>query len=108
MDMEALKEFLVCGGHLLALLRNAKDLMPKGPQREDAERAIAEAERALRISEASAARALDYQICRCSWPPQIALSIGPGGPYGERFRCPACKRVMPEDIPLPPPNTGIF
>jgi hypothetical protein len=98
MDLTSLKDYLTSVATLLTILKNAKDMIPKGPLRDDAERALAEAERALKISEASAASALNYQICRCTWPPQIATSIGVVG-WEEKFRCPACGKTLPEDSP---------
>jgi hypothetical protein len=94
----SLKDYLASAATFLTILKNAKDMIPKGPQRDDAERALAEVERALRISEASAAVALNYQICKCTWPPQIATSIGVVG-WEEKFRCPACSKTLPEDLP---------
>src|SRR4030067_3054158 len=98
MDPAALKDFLTCAATFLTILKNAKDMIPKGTQRDDAERALAEAERALRISEANAAVALHYQICRCTWPPQIATSIGARDGV-ESFLCPSCKKTLPEEVP---------
>jgi hypothetical protein len=98
MELMPFKDFLASAATVLTILKNAKDMIPKGPQRDDAERAFAEAERALRISEASAAIALNYQICKCTWPPQIATSIGVIG-WEEKFRCPACGKTLPEDLP---------
>jgi hypothetical protein len=108
MDLTSLKDYFTAAASLMTILKNAKDMIPKGPQRDDAERALAEAERALRISEASAAVALNYEICRCTWPPQIATSIGTRN-YEEKFQCPACKKILPEETPpLPTGGTTIF
>jgi hypothetical protein len=98
MDSMSLKDYLTSAATLLTILKNAKDMIPKGPQRDDAERALAEAERALRISESNAAVALNYEICRCTWPPQIATSIGARDGI-ERFRCPLCGKTLPEEDP---------
>jgi hypothetical protein len=42
MDPMSLKDYLASAATLLTILKNAKDIIPKGPQRDDAERAIAE------------------------------------------------------------------
>lgn len=99
MDPMSLKDYFTSAAAVMTIFKNIKDMIPKGPQRDDIERALAEAERTLRISEASAASALNYQICKCTWPPQIATSIGIIG-YEEKFRCPACNKILPEDLPL--------
>ena len=107
MDVASLKEYLAAVATLMTILKNAKDMIPKGPQRDDAERALAEAERALRISEANAAVALHYQICRGHWPPEIATSIGIVG-YEEKYQCPACQKILPEDLPPLSPRSTTF
>lgn len=37
------------------------------------EQEIAKAERLLKASEAAAAKAMGYRLCRCTFPPQIML-----------------------------------
>lgn len=60
---------------------------------------LQKAEKRLSLSEAKVAKGLGYELCRCTWPPQIMVYAG-DAEYGEKFRCPACKRVVsPDDMP---------
>ena len=84
---------------VLALMKDAKDLLPNGPQKASAEEKIGEAEKALRIAEAQTAQSLGYELCKCAFPPCPMLSIGPSQEEGmegvEVFQCPNCRKLSP-------------
>lgn len=69
----------------LEILKLGKDLLPQGANKERVESAVAEAERTLRLAEAQAASDFGYDLCRCTFPPQIMLKQG-----DENSRCPHC------------------
>ena len=86
MDIEALRTALELLAGALSALRQAKDLLPEGSQKNDAAEALEQAERQLRLAEAKAAQALGYELCRCTFPPQIMLFTG----EDDHYRCPKC------------------
>ena len=55
--------------------------------------AIKEADTAFKLAESEIAQNLGYQLCRCTWPPQIMLSIEQEE-HGEKFQCPKCKSIL--------------
>jgi predicted RNA-binding Zn-ribbon protein involved in translation (DUF1610 family) len=86
MDIESLKAALQLGGQALSLLKSARDLLPKSPQKEAISQKLEEAEKAFRIAEAKAAQELGYPLCKCTWPPQIMLAMK----KKLHFKCPEC------------------
>ena len=85
MDLEIAKSFLSLAGQAIGVIKQGKELLPPGSQREAAEKKIAEAEQALALAEVRAAQSLGYELCRCTWPPQICLRID-----GHDNMCPKC------------------
>jgi hypothetical protein len=79
-------------------VRDVRAWLPwKRRQQEAAVReAIDNAERALRLAEAQIAQELQYELCRCQFPPTPMLEVGHldlPGLTGDRrpvYRCPAC------------------
>ena len=57
----------------MSTFKALKDLLPSGPNREEAERLIALAEKEMRIADAKAARAFGYPICKRHYPPGIMV-----------------------------------
>jgi hypothetical protein len=78
--------------HALGLVKDAKDVLPDS-KKPAVEAAIQQADQAFKIAEAQAAEELGYHICKCTWPPQIALR-DPSGAH----RCPKCGRDVTEDF----------
>jgi len=81
-DPGSLGDWLKDGKLALDLLRSAVGLLPKKVHGEatkvevetaELEAVLAKAEDALKRSEASAAQALGYLLCKCTFPPQIML-----------------------------------
>jgi len=95
-DLDLLKGAFQMARVGLSLVRDTKDLVSAGPVREKANTKIAEAERTFNLAEVQIARALNYQICQCTFPPQIMLSQGRHHKYNaEVFVCPECQRQEP-------------
>ena len=86
--MVEFNEVLQAMSNALSVIKGAKDLLPSGPERDAADAAIGQAEQAVRLAEAQAARQLGYPICRCTFPPQIMLMKEP-----DRYSCPGCGRI---------------
>lgn len=69
----------------LGALKAAKDLLPNTAKKRDVEDAVNEAEKALKLAEAKIAADLNYELCRCTFPPQIMLEKP-----GENPTCSLC------------------
>lgn len=81
----------------LGLVKDAKDILPDS-KKPAVEAALAQAEQSLRIAEAQAAEELGYLVCKCTWPPQIALRQSSGAE-----QCPKCGRNVSDDLrPITP------
>jgi hypothetical protein len=83
----------------MGLLKDAKDLLPAGDQREAAiTQALATADTSSKLAEAEIAKALGYELCKCQFPPTPMLTIGhmtanqtPATAFGKPvFECPRC------------------
>ncbi|MBE0543784.1 MAG: hypothetical protein IH623_20760 [Verrucomicrobia bacterium] len=85
MELESFKTAFELGSKALTMIKQVKDLLPLSPQRDVAEKAIEDAENAFRIAEAKAAQEFGYNLCQCTWPPQIMLLAKNGN-----YRCPMC------------------
>jgi hypothetical protein len=108
MDIESFKNAIELGAKALGLAKGIKDLLPNSPEKEAASQTLEEAENAFRIAEAQAAQELDYHLCKCTWPPQITLSIGYGDDgYTEQFKCPECGMIWPGHEPDLPTGLAI-
>ncbi len=84
---------------VLSALKKAKDLLPDGAEKKSVQQSLEAAERDCKLAEAQIAQALRYQLCRCTFPPQIMRSIG-YRQNREHFECPVCPNTWP------PPDTG--
>jgi len=80
----------------MGLLKDAKELLPSGDQRQAAiSQALVTAESSSKIAEAEIAKALGYELCKCQFPPTPMLTVGSidipqmklRGPV---FECPRC------------------
>ena len=49
-----------------------------------------QAEQEFAAVQAEVASGIGYQLCRCTWPPQIMTTVG--GRY--KFRCPKCNQEV--------------
>jgi hypothetical protein len=83
----------------IGLLKEAKDLLPEGDQREKAITvALDAATTSAKIAEAEIAKALGYELCKCEFPPTPMLTVGymtanqtPATALGKPvFECPRC------------------
>jgi hypothetical protein len=59
----------------LEVIKAALNLIPKDVKTDKTREQIERAEQALKASEAAAAKAFGYALCKCTFPPQIMLWI---------------------------------
>jgi len=73
----------------LDMIKAAKELIPKGKDKDAVAHKIEEAEQALKRADAKLAKELGYPLCECTFPPQIML----WKEKKRRFVCPnsACR-----------------
>ena len=80
-----------CRKDSLDLMRAGWSLLPKSDKKkEEAGLALERAEAALKRSDAALAQTLGYQLCQCTFPPQIML-------WNEELQqtaCPNCGRKI--------------
>jgi len=97
-DLKPLFDGISILSSLVSSVKSVVDMLPK-KEKEVASKQLAEAEEKLKIAQTQIAKELGYTLCRCTWPPQIMLHAG-DAEYGEKFRCPACHRLIsPDDMP---------
>jgi hypothetical protein len=72
-DPQEAAAWVVAGKSALDLLRSALQLLPTGKAKDDAAAKLAEAEAALKRSDAKLAIELGYKLCHCTFPPSIML-----------------------------------
>jgi len=77
--------------NLINVLKEIKALVPNPEDRNRLDEKIESAERELAISEAAAARDLGYQLCQCTFPPQIMLFTGK---KQSQYQCPRCHFIV--------------
>ena len=98
MDMDQVSEYIRASKDVLNILKTLGSLLPKGPQSDEAEQRLEQAEKALRASEAQLAKSLGYKLCQCTFPPQIMLSKGHHDVHNvELFVCPECTKQHPSE-----------
>lgn len=73
MDYVDIKGWFEAAKAALALLNAAKDAIPKGKPRDEAEAKIHEAESAMKKADAALANELGYRLCKCEFPPTPML-----------------------------------
>ena len=112
--MQALKGAFDSLRSVTGLLRDVKELLPDDHRTATIAAQLQQAEKATAIAEAQIADALNYPLCRCTFPPQIMVGQG----YAvvnykevEQFKCPNCgKHYPPKRKPppkQPPPGRGL-
>ena len=60
----------------IGLVKETKELLPKGETTATITAALATAESSSRIAEAEVAKALGYELCKCQFPPTPMLTVG--------------------------------
>lgn len=97
-DFKNFSEGVSLLGSTVSTAKSVIDLLPRR-EKEKVSKNLHEVEEKLQIAQAQIAKSLGYELCKCTWPPQIMLHAG-DVEYGEKFRCPTCGRVVsPDDMP---------
>ena len=107
LDLDTLKGGLVAFREAVTSLKALKDLLPDSPDKDKIEQEIAVVERAAALADAEIAKALGYSLCKCTYPPQIMLSIGHQNGR-ERFQCNTCGEIIPPEWNKPKVITKKF
>lgn len=76
--------------------------LPESEEKIEGEKSLQRASEALNLAKAELAKGFGcYELCGCTFPPSIMLSIGnsPSGDALERWRCPTCGKLSPPVSP---------
>lgn len=92
MDISSLKSAIEAALSAIALFKSFKGTLPPGPKRDEIEKTLSQAEQDFRLAEVQIAQSLGYELCQCTWPPQIMLAIEHDSDGFPTFQCPECKR----------------
>ncbi len=111
--MESVKLGLSLFSEAIGLARNVQESLPDSDEKESIEKSLFEADKAVKLAEAQIANALGYNLCKCTFPPQIMLSQGykeTNYSHKEEFVCPKCNKssIPPPDKPIEIPNRKGF
>ncbi len=97
MDYDDVKGWFDAVAAALPLLKAAKDLLPKGRQRDEVEAKLREAEGYMKRADAKLAKELGLRLCECEFPPNVML-------WREAEKahvCPHCQRRREKpDLPV--------
>jgi hypothetical protein len=85
MDFGMLQQGITAATAALSFIKQAKELLPKGPKKDQVDEALQSAERQLRLAESQIAQGLEHELCRNHFPPAIMLS-----PDDRNWKCPEC------------------
>jgi len=86
MDISSIAGVITAGKELVALLREFKALLPDSEKAAELVKRLEDAERKLQEQQALTAKDLGYQLCQCTYPPQIMLFKRKTRSY----ECPLC------------------
>ena len=98
MAISDLSDYLTATKAVIDIFKSIKSELPQGPKADESQEQIERAENALKAAEAQLAKELGYQLCQCTFPPQIMLSTGRHPVHdNEIFKCPACQKQKPSE-----------
>ncbi len=89
MGIEELSEALALAKAAISGLKEVLPLIRGKQDRGRIEKALEQAEKAFEIAEGKAAKELGYQLCLCTFPPQIML-LKPNKKGDRQWKCPKC------------------
>jgi hypothetical protein len=93
--LEACTKGLTTVKEAINLLNSAKDQLPPGEAQNAIHEKIEEAERAIQLSHAEMGQSLGFQLCHCTWPPQVMVSSDYSEEtHVEQFTCPNCGKSV--------------
>lgn len=74
-DLKIFSDGISLLGSVVSTVKSVIDILPKR-EKEEASQKLLEVEEKLQIVEAQIAEGLGYELCKCTWPPQIMLHAG--------------------------------
>lgn len=88
--IEFIQPTLTALGSALNIVKQGKDLAPEAPETKELQSQLEEAVRKLETYDSEIAKTLGYELCKCTYPPQIMLF--------DRARnsdvCPSCGHAL--------------
>jgi predicted RNA-binding Zn-ribbon protein involved in translation (DUF1610 family) len=93
--LEAFTKGLTLLKEAIGLVHSANDQLPAGESQKAIQQKVEEAERLIQVGHATVGESLGFQLCHCTWPPQVMASSG----YSEetqveQFTCPNCGKSV--------------
>ena len=89
MNLPDIATALSLGKSALDIMKQVKDLLPEGANKEEAVAKLEQAEKDLRLAQAKVAKDLGYKLCYCSIPPEVMLQNKDG-----LWVCQSCSREL--------------
>jgi len=110
--MEQIKVGLSLFSEAVGLAKKTKDLLPESKDKDVISQSLESADKAAKLAEVQVAQALGYQLCKCTFPPQVMLSKGykvQNYHHEEEFVCASCGKsnIKPPHSRLPKRNNGV-
>lgn len=93
--LEAFTKGLTVLKEAIGLVHSANDQLPAGEPQKAIQQKVEEAERLLQVGHATMVQSLGFQLCHCTWPPQVMASTGyTQETQVEQFTCPNCGKSL--------------
>ena len=93
--LEAFTKGLTVLKEAIGLVHSANDQLPAGESQKAIQQKVEEAERLIQAGHATVGESLGFQLCHCTWPPQVMASTGyTKETHVEQFTCPNCKKSV--------------
>jgi len=93
--LEAFTKGLTALKEAIGLVHSASDQLPAGEPQKVIQQKIEEAERLIQVGHATVGESLGFQLCHCTWPPQVmASSEYSEETQVEQFTCANCGKSL--------------
>ena len=93
--LEAFTKGLTTLKEAIGLVHSANDQLPAGEPQKAIQQKVEEAERLIQVGHAAVGQSLGFQMCHCTWPPQMMASTGyTQETQVEQFTCPNCGKSV--------------
>jgi len=93
--LEAFTKGLTILKEAINFVHSANDQLPAGEPQKAIQQKVEEAERLIQVGHATVGESLGFQLCHCTWPPQVMGSSGYSEEtHVEQFTCPNCGKSV--------------
>ncbi len=93
--LEAFTKGLTVLKEAIVLVHSANDQLPPGESHQSIQQKVEEAERLIQVGHAAVGQSLGFQLCHCTWPPQVMASTGyTEKTQTEQFTCSNCGNTL--------------